>query len=91
MRSYKEDMKMKVKNMYGKRIDGVIQVFGETEVAFIKANDRAIGSRELKHLQELVSFNKMLVIEEFYEIAKIYQKAIERVEAEAKDQGIELD
>lgn len=56
----------------------------------IKANQKAIGIPELRHLYDMQNFNKMLMHDEFLEIVRVYQKAIDRVTKEAKHQGVDI-
>lgn len=58
---------------------------------FIEASDNAIGVKELKCLNSLKSLDKMLSYDEFKAIVNIYQGVLERLEGDAKLQGVELE
>ncbi|MGL4453299.1 MAG: hypothetical protein ACRCX8_19400 [Sarcina sp.] len=60
------------------------------EEKYIKANENAIGIKELRALHELSLINKMLIEEEYSKIVMIYNQALSRIEQEAKEQGIDI-
>lgn len=60
------------------------------EEKYIKANENAITVSELRVLHDLSSINKMLTVEEYFKIIMIYNKAIDRINQEALDQGVEI-
>lgn len=59
-------------------------------MTMIKANENSISMAKVNFLRDLKEFDHMLVEEEFFELIGIYNKAINRIEKEAREQGIDV-
>lgn len=59
-------------------------------MTMIKANENSISMAKVNFLRDLKEFDHMLIEEEFFELIGIYNKAINRIEKEAREQGIDV-